>query len=116
MRSEVNITPLIDVLLVLLISFMLMVRLIIPLNIADERGGTGDSNVIVLELPAAGGYRLNQQPVEAAALGSVLREAFELRSDKVLFVKAAPNRTYAEAIAASDLARGAGVEVIALAP
>lgn len=117
MRHEMNVTPMIDVLLVLLITFMLMIlRFTINIQVAQENGSQSQEQPLVLELTADGGYALNTIPVGADSLGRTLREVFAVRPNKTLFVKSAPQRVYAEAIHAIDVAKGAGVEVIALAP
>ena len=117
-RSEINITPFIDVLLVLLVIFMLSikVRQVISAQVAHQQGGATETRSIVLELADDGSYLLNTVLVPAEALDSTLRAVFDVRPDKVLFVKAGPRRTYGETIAAMDIARGAGVRVIGLAP
>lgn len=116
-RFEINITPYIDVLLVLLITFMLMSqRLVIHANIARE-GGAGDgTHSIVLELADDGRYLLNTRAVSRDSLPAVLREVFAPRPDKVLFLKSGGRRLYGEAIDAIDVAKGAGVEIVAIAP
>ena len=118
MQAQMNITPFIDVLLVLLVIFMLSIKVrhVMSAQVAQEDQGSGKSRVIVLELANDGGYRLNTVPVLRAALDSTLRAAFAVRPDKILFVKAGGRRTYGETIEAMDVARGAGVQVIGLAP
>lgn len=118
MQSEMNITPFIDVLLVLLVILMLSikVRQVISAQVARQEPGGDKTQVIVLELANDGRYLLNSVPVESAQLDSTLRATFAVRPDKILYLKAGGRRPYGEAIAAMDLARGAGVEVIGLAP
>lgn len=117
-RSEINITPYIDVLLVLLIAFMIMAqRTVIFANLAREDGSVKSGiNTIVLELPDDGRYLINTQEVAKDQLGARLREVFEPRQDRTLFLKSGGQRLYGETISAMDIAKGAGVEVIALAP
>lgn len=117
-RSEMNITPFIDVLLVLLVIFMLSIkmRMVISAQLVHQEQGGGPSHAIVLELANDGRYLLNTVPVPRGALDSTLRATFEVRPDKVLFLKAGGQRTYRETIEAMDVARGAGVQIIGLAP
>ncbi|MGH9258662.1 MAG: biopolymer transporter ExbD, partial [Acidimicrobiales bacterium] len=82
LASGINVTPLIDVLLVLLIIFMLVERyhLVIPAHLPREaRGDDPGPERIVLELPREGGYRINGTPAAAAELGSRLAAIFEPR-------------------------------------
>jgi len=118
MRSEMNITPYIDVLLVLLITFMLMSqRLVISANLAREGGSPTDgTHAIVLELANDGRFLINTQEVPREQLGAKLREIMAPRRDRMLFVKSGTQRTWGETVEAMDVAKGAGVEVIALAP
>ena len=118
-RSEINITPYIDVLLVLLIAFMIMSqRMVIFANLAQESGSTtpSEARTIVLELANDGRYLINTQEVAKAGLEGRLREIMAPRRDRVLYIKSGGQRLYAETIEAMGIARGAGVEVLALAP
>ncbi len=116
--AEMNITPFIDVLLVLLIIYMLSVHVSsIELQLAQEQAtAPRDDAPIVLELPDSGGYVVNRRPVEKADLHGFLRQAYAGRSGGVLFVRSGPGRTYREAIEAIDIALGAGVRTVAMAP
>lgn len=117
--SEINITPMIDVLLVLLITFMILSQdrhtIRTPVAPAGPQHGA-DNAQLVLELPDAGGFRLNGQPIPDEVLESHIAAAFEHRSARLLFIDAGGDRTYQEVIAAMDRARGAGVQVVALMP
>ncbi len=118
-RSEINITPMIDVLLVLVIIFMLMLNRHVMFAQLARDGSSSSSNIterIVLELKDDGTYAINTQPVAWDRLSAELREIYAPRIDKMLLIKSGPQRTYAEAIAAMDVAKGAGVEVVALMP
>ena len=117
--NEINVTPMIDVLLVLLISFFLMQRdrKVIPAPVAPPgRALPAGERQLVLELTAGGGFRLNGQPIPDAALETQLAAAFEVRPVKLLFVDADGDRTYQEVVTAMDRARGAGAQVVALMP
>jgi biopolymer transport protein ExbD len=119
-QSEINITPYIDVLLVLLICFMIMSqKMVILANVAhEERGPNRPPGVdnIVLELPDDGRFLINTKPVASDTLGRVLREIFAVRPVKVLFIKSGGQREWGETVRAMDIAKGAGVNVLALAP
>lgn len=117
--SDINVTPMIDVLLVLLIVFMILTRdrytIRSPVSPAVPVTTPAPSQ-LVLELPDGGGFRLNGQPIPDAMLETQIAAAFELRPAKLLFVDAGGDRTYQEVIEAMDRARGAGVQVVALMP
>jgi biopolymer transport protein TolR len=119
---EINVTPLIDVLLVLLVVFfvinVLRLRLVqdLPLPSPVSESPQRGSSQLVLELRSDGSFALNQQPVPAAALQDYLREVLAGRPSKLLFLRADSSRTYQEVIDAMDLARGVGAEGIALVP
>lgn len=123
LSAEPNVTPFIDVLLVLLVIFMLAqtIRQSTPLQTPLSGAAPAPAPVpappqIVLELRGDGSYAINQQPVPAAALVEQLRAIYASRSAKLLFVDAAPERSYQEVISTIGVARGAGVEVVAMMP
>ena len=120
--AEINVTPMIDVLLVLLVIFMLAQtgRYAFDVNVpppreSDPRSPTAPPP-IVLELPAGGGYALNGRAVVAGELPSLLEEVYRERRAAVLFIRAAAARPYRDVIEAADVARGAGVQVIGYMP
>ncbi|HEX8454419.1 MAG TPA: biopolymer transporter ExbD [Longimicrobium sp.] len=119
--SAINMTPMIDVLLVLLIIFMVVqqslqrgVRVQVPPPKSDQPVNAPDQ--IVLEVAPGGSYLLNQQPVAAGALESTLERVFAPRPRKVLFVKGGEQVAYADVVRAVDISRAAGVEVVGLMP
>jgi biopolymer transport protein ExbD len=121
MKSEPNITPFIDVLLVLLVIFMITVstsRRVLDIQVPVQNKGPTkpDPNQIILEIKADGSMAINTQPVDTAALGQRLYEIYSVRPDKLLFLKADDSRPYQDVIRAIDVARGAGVQVFGLAP
>ena len=115
--SEINMTPMIDVLLVLLIIFMIMQPLLqksIDVQIPDEaKEQTAEpAPQIVLEIDAEGNMAVNTNQVPRGNLERYLRDIYANRPDKVLFVKADGNVQYQYVIEAMDAARGAGVKVL----
>jgi biopolymer transport protein ExbD len=117
--SEMNVTPMLDVLLVLIVVMFLLNLPLPHLRVQVPPPGQavpGDPSQLVLELPDAGGYLLNRQPVPDAELDAVLSQAFERRPVKLLFVDAGGERRYEEVVRAVDRAKGAGVQVVAFLP
>ena len=121
LTNEPNVTPMIDVLMVLLIIFMVIVptsRKALDVQLPDPNPAPGSPNnsQIVLEVLPGGQYSINKQPVTASALNAKLHEVFDNRPDKIIFVKGNPAVTYQDVIGAMDAARGAGVKVIGVPP
>jgi len=122
MSAEPNVVPMIDILLVLLIIFMVaqpMDRKAMDIQVAppDTRStATPDNTQIVLELPDAGGYLINTQPVPDGQLAQQLHTIYDQRPRKLLFVKAGQSRKYQDVINAMDIAKGAGIAIIGFTP
>jgi biopolymer transport protein ExbD len=121
-NAEPNVTPMIDVLLVLLIIFMLIVpmaRKAIDLQLPDPnpiQSSTPDNQQIVLEVSADGSYMINKSPVAPDGLAQKIHDIYDLRPDKIIFVKGDPAAKYQTIISAMDVVRGAGVKVIGIPP
>jgi len=118
--TEINMTPMIDVLLVLLIIFMVMQQELqrgLSVRVPPPRDGDplpASPENLVLEVEPGGRYLLNRQPVPAERLTQVLAGVFAERQRKVLFVKGAETLAYGEVIGAVDASRAAGVQVVGL--
>ena len=121
LTNEINVTPMIDVLLVLLIVFMLAVQarkaidVQLPVPQPPCVGCASDEN-IVLEVRAGGVFALNRAEVPRGALAERLRATYAGRPEKVLFVRGDSAVKYQEVFWAMDVARGAGVKVIGAVP
>jgi biopolymer transport protein TolR len=121
--NSINVTPMIDVLLVLLIIFM-VVQQGLQKGMSVQVPPPHDSTVappeqpdaIVLEVLPGGRYAINQHPVGAEGLQSAVARTFAGRPRKVLFVKGGEGLTYGEVAAAVDASRAAGVSVVGLVP
>ena len=123
LTNEPNMTPMIDVLLVLLIIFMMIVpasRKTVDLQLPDPNPVVNTPNVptqqIVLEVLPGGQFAVNKEPVAKDRLFTRLKEIYEPRPDKIIFVKGDPKVLYQDVIFAMDVARGAGVKVIGVPP
>ena len=123
-KSDPNVVPMIDVLLVLLIIFMMQIpmnRMAMDVQVPAEekvkkKQNEKNNDQIVLELVDNGGYAINTKPVSQAALDFELHKIYDERPAKLMFIKVASNRKYQEVIDAMDIARGAGVQVIGFVP
>ena len=123
MSAEPNVTPMIDVLLVLLIIFMAVLpsmRKAIDIQLPDPTPSVAPANAksdqIVLEVKPAGQYAINSEAVTRDRLPTRLKEIYDPRPEKIIFVKGDPKAKYADIIDAMDVARGAGVKVIGVPP
>jgi biopolymer transport protein TolR len=122
LTNEINVTPMIDVLLVLLIIFMMVIPmsrkaidLQLPDPTPDESSGPPPAQ-IVLEVLPGNTFKINSQPVAKADLQKKLKDIYDPRPDKIIFVKGDPTVKYSDVINAMDAARGAGVKVIGMTP
>ena len=123
MSSEPNVVPMIDILLVLLIIFMAALpsmRKAIDIQLPDPTPSivpaNSQSNQIVLEVLPGGQYSINTEKVDKSNLARRLKEIYDPRPEKIIFVKGDPEVTYQEVIEAMDVSRGAGVKVIGVPP
>jgi biopolymer transport protein TolR len=123
LTNDINVTPMIDVLLVLLIIFMVIVpmaRKTIDVQLPDptpqpQPPGPPPSN-IVLEVLPNGVYKINSEPATKETLAKRLKEIYDPRPDKLIFIKGDSMAVYQDVIFGMDVARGAGVKVIGHMP
>ena len=121
-NSEINVTPMIDVLLVLLIIFMVIVpavpkgesaRLPHPAKHASDHG-----DAVVLEVSKAGSggsvFRINQKEVARQDLPARLAEIYSNRAERTLFVRGDDNLSFTQVAEAIDIGHAAGIDRVGL--
>ncbi len=121
-KSDINITPYIDILLVLLIIFMVITpvrQMDLDVKVPqppppDQTNLPVDPSVIVVSVGDAAQIAVNQEPVDISALGPKLQEIFSARANKNMFISASPKLPYGDVVKVIDIAKGAGVGDIGL--
>ncbi len=117
LHADINITPLVDVVLVLLVIFMVVTPLLkqevpIELPIADNSRAAQDLSQLTLTLASDGGVYLNSQPVLREALVTELQRIYAARADKTIFLEADRNLSYGQVVNVMDDCKAAGVTAI----
>jgi biopolymer transport protein TolR len=124
LNNEPNVVPMIDIMLVLLIIFMIMqpmMRKAIDLQLPDPSPQVVTANTasdqIVLEVLPDGKFQINKQAVFGKDdLAKQITDLYEVRPEKIMFIKGDPKVQYQDVIYAMDVSRGAGVKVIGIPP
>ena len=118
---DMNVTPLVDVVLVLLIIFMVLTPLVlreigvtIPRKADEEVTADVAAQQVVLHLKADGSLLLDGQPVSMADLSRQVRLTFERRRERVLFIRVDDAAGYGRAVEVMDRCRAAGVTTLGM--
>jgi len=120
--SDINITPYIDILLVLLIIFMVITpikQMDLDVKVPQSSNDQGakkavDPNVIVVSIGESAQIAINQEPTNISDLGSKLQEIYSKRANKNMFVSASSKLPYGDVVKIIDIAKGAGVGDVGL--
>lgn len=118
---EMNVVPLIDILLVLLVIFMIIphhqkgLEAMVPQPATDVTAPPPEV-VIVIEVLSSGELRINQQPVAWDELGNRLEAIFKQRATKVGFIRGEAPVEFAQVARVVDVMHGSGISVGLLTP
>jgi biopolymer transport protein TolR len=121
-KSDINMTPMIDVLLVLIIIFMVITPLtphgleaLVPQPPPpNQKQNLSDLRTVVIVIEKDGSLKINQDPVTEDKLGDRLTEIFKTRAERVVFVNGDPDLEFAPVARAIDIAHGAGIDKVGL--
>ena len=121
-KADINMTPMIDVLLVLIIIFMVITPLtpkgleaLVPQPPPpNQKQQEDNSRTVVITINKDRSMMINQEPTDENKLGSRLEEIFKTRAERVVFVKADGGLDFMWVAKAIDIAHGAGIDKVGL--
>ena len=121
-KGDINVTPMIDVLLVLIIIFMVITPLtpkgleaLIPQPPPpNQKPNASDQRTVVITIDKDHKMTINQEPADENTMGGRLADIFKTRAERVVFVKGDPNLEFLWVAKAIDIAHGAGIDKVGL--
>lgn len=121
-KADINMTPMIDVLLVLIIIFMVITPLtpkgleaLVPQPPPpNQKQSLADQRTVVIVVDQNHNYSINNEPQPEDKLGERLTEIFKTRAERVVFVKGDPGLDFMWVAKAIDIAHGAGIDKVGL--
>jgi biopolymer transport protein ExbD len=121
-KADINMTPMIDVLLVLIIIFMVITPLtpkgleaLVPQPPPkDAKPNQSDQRTVVIEIDKDHKFAINSEPSDETNLGPRLEQIFKTRAERVVFVKGDPSLDFLWVAKAIDIAHGAGIDKVGL--
>jgi biopolymer transport protein TolR len=121
-KSDINMTPMIDVLLVLIIIFMVITPLtpkgleaLVPQPPPpNQKPSLADERTVVISIDKNHNFMINQESTTEDRLGPRLEEIFKTRAEHVVFVKGDPDLEFQWVAKAIDIAHGAGIDKVGL--
>ena len=120
-RADINITPLVDVVLVLLIIFMVMtptmlkeLSVVVPEKADVQVVTPTTTDQVVVAVTAENKITVNQEPVLEAAVGDRIRDLMAARADKLVFFDVDDGADYGEVVHVMDTVRGAGAKTLGI--
>jgi len=123
-KSDINMTPMIDVLLVLIIIFMVITPLtpkgleaLVPQPPPPgQQQSVSDVRTVVISINKDHTMMINAEPTDLGKLGARLEEIFKTRAERVVFVRGDPDLEYSYVAEAIDIAHGAQIDKVGLMP
>jgi len=120
-KCDMNVTPFIDVLLVLLIIFMVIapvtpkgLEAMVPQPAPPGAKDEANQRTVVVSINRDKSLLINQEPIAESALQARLEDIFKTRAERLIFVKGDPDLEYAPVAHVIDIAHGAGIDKVGL--